>query len=124
MVMAHTTQQAVNTIPLDPSSVTYAGTAATVALWGLHISDIAVIASALASVLGFFLQFYLAFRRIAVLEEQQKKQSVQNVVQKLSNVTQMAVANDQENRIANIEDKVEDGPVMVLPPIVIHTTKE
>lgn len=47
---------------------TFAGTSATVLFWGLHVSDIAVIMSAMASVCGVGLQFYLAIRRIRRLE--------------------------------------------------------
>ncbi len=48
--------------------VTYAGTTATVLFWGLHVSDLAVIISALASLLGVALQFYVAMHRINRLE--------------------------------------------------------
>ena len=50
---------------------TYAGTSATVLLWGLHISDIAVILSAFASVSGVALQFYLAVHKLNRLERRQ-----------------------------------------------------
>lgn len=52
-------------------TVTYAATGATVILWGLHATDIAVLASAFASILGVALQFYLAIRRIRRLEQRQ-----------------------------------------------------
>lgn len=49
-------------------TMTYAATGATVLFWGLHVSDIAVLISALASILGVTLQFYLAMHRIRRLE--------------------------------------------------------
>jgi hypothetical protein len=53
-------------------AVTYTATATTVLFWGLHVSDIAVMISALASLLGVSLQFYIALRRISRLERQSK----------------------------------------------------
>lgn len=51
--------------------LTYGATGSTVLLWGLHLSDIAVILSAMASVCGVVLQFYIAIHRIRRLERQQ-----------------------------------------------------
>lgn len=42
---------------------TYFATTSAVILWGLHISDIGVIVSSIASVCGVGLQFYLAFHK-------------------------------------------------------------
>jgi hypothetical protein len=57
----------------DPGpTVTYAATATTVLFWGLHVSDIAVMISALASLLGVSLQFYIAIRRINRVERAAK----------------------------------------------------
>lgn len=53
-------------------AVTYAATGATVLFWGLHVSDIAVMVSALASLLGVSLQFYLAMHRIGRLERAER----------------------------------------------------
>ena len=50
---------------------TYAGTTSAVLFWGLHISDIAVILSAFASVSGVALQFYLAIHKLNRLERRQ-----------------------------------------------------
>lgn len=48
--------------------VTYGGATASIALWGLHISEICVIVSTLVSVLGLALQIWLATYRIRRLE--------------------------------------------------------
>lgn len=50
-------------------AVTYGGASAAVMFWGLHLSDIAVIMSAFASVCGVGLQFYVALHRIRRLEK-------------------------------------------------------
>lgn len=49
--------------------ITYGSAAATVTLWGLHISDIAALLAAFASVMGVALQFYVAMHRIRRLEK-------------------------------------------------------
>lgn len=48
--------------------ITYGASASAVLFWGLHVSDIAVIMSAFASICGVALQFYLALYRIKRLE--------------------------------------------------------
>lgn len=46
------------------ASVTYASAASAVAFWGLHLADIAVILSAVASIGGVALQAYVAYRQL------------------------------------------------------------
>lgn len=53
----------------NANAVTYTGGAASVLFWGLHLSDIAVLLSAFASVCGVALQFYVAIHRIRRLEK-------------------------------------------------------
>ena len=50
--------------------LTYGGTGSAVVFYGLHISEIGVIISALASVCGVGLQFYLAFRSMKLRDQQ------------------------------------------------------
>lgn len=50
---------------------TYTATGATVLFWGLHVSDVAVLLSAIASIAGVVLQFYLALHRLRRLERDQ-----------------------------------------------------
>lgn len=58
-----------NIIPVgQASAITYTATSATVLFWGLHISDIAVMISAFASICGVGLQFYVVVHRIRRLE--------------------------------------------------------
>lgn len=52
----------------NAAAVTLGGAGSAVMFWGLHISDIAVIVSAFAAVLGVVLQFYVAMRRLHILE--------------------------------------------------------
>lgn len=49
--------------------ITYGSAAATVTLWGLHISDIAALIAAFASLAGVALQCYVAIHRIRRLEK-------------------------------------------------------
>lgn len=56
-------------------TATYGGAAASVAFWGLHISEICVILSTLVSVLGFGLQLFLAMHRLKKLEKRQDAQA-------------------------------------------------
>ncbi len=64
MSAEHTVNHAMSNAP----AITYGGASAAVMFWGLHISDIAVILSAFASVCGVFLQGYVAIHRIRRLE--------------------------------------------------------
>lgn len=50
-------------------AVTYTGATATVLFWGLHVSDLAVILSAFATVCSVGLQFYVVFSKINKLEQ-------------------------------------------------------
>lgn len=54
---------------------TLSATATTFAFWGLHVSDIAVMLSALASVCGVGLQFYVTLRRLRKLEADAKPET-------------------------------------------------
>lgn len=61
-------EHAVNAAASNAPAITYGGSAAAVMFWGLHVSDIAVILSAFASVCGVLLQGYVAIHRIRRLE--------------------------------------------------------
>lgn len=58
-----------------PAATITAG-AATVTFWGLHVADICVVLSTVATILGLLLQFYLAMHRIRRLERGQDAQRV------------------------------------------------
>lgn len=61
----------IDTVATGAQYATYTATASTVVFWGLHISDIAVIVSSLASVSGVGLQIFLAVHRLRRLERRQ-----------------------------------------------------
>lgn len=63
-------QHAIDAASSNAPAITYGGASAAVMFWGLHISDIAVILSAFASICGVFLQGYVAIHRIRRLERQ------------------------------------------------------
>lgn len=71
MIQQHVQQAAENS-----PSITYTATGATVLFWGLHAGDIAVLLSALASILGVCLQFYLALSRIRRVEQGQESNAI------------------------------------------------
>lgn len=53
-------------------AITYASAGATAVFWGLHVSDICMILSTLATLCGVGLQIFLALHRIRRLEQQQR----------------------------------------------------
>lgn len=94
--------------------VTLAGSASATVFWGLHISDIAVIISAFAAVAGVALQFYVAMRRIHLLEaEMNKAKDETTKVKQTAAVagvvaTAAAVSNRQvADRVADLEKKID-----------------
>lgn len=64
MLHQHVITPVLNNAP----SVTYTAGVTSIVFWGLHLSDIAVMLSAFASVCGVGLQFYVALHRIRRLE--------------------------------------------------------
>lgn len=57
-------------------AITYTGAGASVVFWGLHVSDICMIVSTLATVCGVLLQIFIALHRIRRLEKGQDAQKV------------------------------------------------
>lgn len=55
-----------------PAFLTAGATASTFMFWGLHLSDIGVIVSSLASLCGVGLQFYVVIRRVRAEKRQQE----------------------------------------------------
>lgn len=51
---------------------TYGATASTAILWGLHLSDVAVIVSALAAVGGFALQAWVAWTKVKLMQRSER----------------------------------------------------
>lgn len=91
----------------DGLPVTLGGSGSALVCWGLHVSDIAVIVSALAAVIGVVLQFYVAMRRLKILEGEVKRTS-----QKADGaaLVSAAVAKSQRetvNRVADVESKLD-----------------
>lgn len=91
---------------LDPNGaayVTYGSTASTVLFWGLHLSDIAVFLSAMASFCGVLLQFYVAFSRLRKLElDSEQKDKVISVLTR-SQIASKVKSADNTTRIEAIE---------------------
>lgn len=94
---------AANDMMNQASAVTYGGTATAFAFWGLHISDIAVIVSTLASVMGVVLQFYVTFKRIQTIE---KQAAVAEVKADVAHVAVTALAQANRTTAAKV-DKLE-----------------
>lgn len=76
--MSPTTSKVLHAALNDGLPVTIGGSVSATVFWGLHISDIAVIVSALAAVMGVLLQFYVAMRRIHLLEAEMVKAKVKS----------------------------------------------
>jgi hypothetical protein len=64
-----------NTIADHASAVTYASAGVTLTLWGLRLSDIAVIVSACATVGGFLLQLWVARHKVALMKRSDRWQA-------------------------------------------------
>lgn len=79
-------------------TVTYTASGATVLLWGMHATDIAVLLSALASILGVALQFWLAMRRIRVLERQQSATSLA-----------VGAVSESQRHVAKVVNEIKSG---------------
>jgi hypothetical protein len=69
---------------------TYAGASSAAVFWGLQISDIGVIVSALVAVLGFCLHVWLSLRR-----ERREQQQHRLVMEKMSGAKTSDVAAGQ-----------------------------
>ncbi len=54
------------------AAVTYTGSASTVLLWGLHVSDVAVIISCTATVVGVGLQVWVAVNKVRLMRRSQR----------------------------------------------------
>lgn len=68
-MLSHSVQRFADTS--QPAVFTAGAGATTVVFWGLHVSDICMILSTLATLSGLFLQIYLAMARIRRLERRQ-----------------------------------------------------
>lgn len=90
----------INTALNNAPTVTYTAAATTFTLWGLHISDIAVILSALATMCGVALQFYVALHRIRMLERAQ-------VAQVITSAGNAAKTEAVEKRVGDLADTVQ-----------------
>lgn len=66
--MATHAQKALDNAPV----LTYSGSTTALFFWGLHLSDIGVIVSSVASVCGVGLQFYVAISRARASRRQQE----------------------------------------------------
>lgn len=97
---------------LDPNSataaVTYSSTASTVLFWGLHLSDIAVFMSAMASFFGVLLQFYVAFSRLRKLEQDSEQKDKVIGVLTRSQTASKIKSKDNAERIDNLEQTVSE----------------
>lgn len=107
-------QKVVTAVSENGLPVTLAGSASATVFWGLHISDIAVIISAFAAVAGVALQFYVAMRRIHLLEAEMSKAKVKSrenastaaaagIVASAAAVAGRVVA----GRVADLENKID-----------------
>lgn len=97
-------------------TVTFAGGTSAILFWGLHVSDIAVICSSLATILGVVLQFYMVLHRMRIMEQQQVAQSITSagnrakmeaVEQRVGDVAQDIQKTKSE---ATLEAKTAPGP--------------
>lgn len=86
-------------------AVTFTSGASTVLFWGLHLGDLAVIVSMLATVAGLALQFYVAFRRISSLERGQAVSLVATAAVATAARAQAVKSADNAARLDAVEEK-------------------
>lgn len=86
--------------------VTLGGSISATVFWGLHISDLAVIVSALAAVIGVFLQFYVAMRRIHILEQDLAAARLVATAQAAAMRAGSVKSTSNASRITDLEDKL------------------
>ena len=91
----------------DGLPVTLGGTGSALVCWGLHISDVAVIFSALAAVAGVLLQFYVAMRRLRILEVEVNKSKDRADIAATVAVAGAAATREVAKRVADVESKLD-----------------
>lgn len=90
-------------------SITYTGAGSSIVLWGLHVSDIGVIVSCIVAVLGLALQYYVAFRRIRILEHGQAASNTVTAAMAEAQRAQAIKSADNSERIAAVEQQADGG---------------
>lgn len=110
-------QAAVQTAQDNAPAITYTAGGSTAVLWGLHLSDIGVIVSAFATVLGVILQFYVTIHKIKMLERDQKEQARLALIAAGQGVANAALTADNAARTSVIEQKVAAVTEQLTPPL-------
>lgn len=96
-------QHHIPTSPDAAAGMTYAAGAMTTVFWGLHVSDICMILSTLATLMGVLLQVFLATKRIHRLEHKAERTEKVIVAVAKGQRAQREKSNDNSERIAAIE---------------------
>lgn len=86
--------------------ITHGAFVSTVTGVTLHLPEVAVIISALASLAGVGLQFWIAFGKMRDLEENQKKQEIDNKV----NAARVGAVEDRQTF-----QEIKPAPIVVVP---------
>lgn len=55
------------------SALTYTSAAATVTIWGLHLSDVAIIVSACATLIGVACQVWVSVTRVRMMKRSERR---------------------------------------------------
>ncbi len=105
--MSPSTQKAISAVTDNGLPITLGGSVSATVFWGLHISDVAVIVSALAAVLGVVLQFYIALRRIRLLETEMGKAKAKAVTAGLVASAAAVASRGVAERVSDIESKLD-----------------
>lgn len=100
-------QAAVQAAQDNAPTITYTAAGSTAVMWGLHLSDIGVIVSAFATVLGVILQFYVTVHKIRMLERDQRENNRLALIAAGRGIAADIKSADNSARITATEQKVD-----------------
>lgn len=87
-------------------AITYTGGGSALVLWGLHLSDIGVLVSAVATLAGVFLQVYVTMHKMQMLERNQKESERLALIAAGQGIVAAAKSADNSARVTAVEAKV------------------
>lgn len=88
-------------------AITYTGGGSALMFWGLHISDVGVIISAVATLTGVFLQLYVTMHKMRMLERDQKESERLALIAAGRGIAADLKSADNSARTTALEKKVD-----------------
>jgi len=113
--MNNLAQTVFHTAQENAPAITYTGGGSALVLWGLHLSDIAVLISMFATLAGVFLQVYVTMHKMRMLERSQKESERLALIAAGQGIVQAAKSADNSQRITAVEAKTDE--LTKAPPV-------